>query len=65
MMLFWSYLDPNERDEYYGLSKLIATYVGWCSLKKKVRDITPSPYCPTDAQFIRAELLAMKGWRMI
>lgn len=65
MMLFWSCLDPNERDEYYILLKVVGTWVGWCTLKKKVRDITPAPYEPTNEQFLRYEMLAMKGWQMI
>lgn len=65
MMLFWSNLDRKERDEYHSLMKVVGLWVGWCSLKKKVQAITPPPPKPTNEQFMRYEMLAMKGWKMI
>lgn len=64
-MLFWSCLDPNESDEYYALIRIVGIWVGWCTLKKKVQEVTPRPYEPTNEQLLRYEMLAMKGWQMI
>jgi len=63
--MFWENLTSPEQDEYRHLSVLIASYVAWAGLKRKIRDITPKPYEPTNIEFIRHDKLAAKGWKEV
>lgn len=62
--MFWNNLTPTDADEYRRLGEPIKLWVMWCSLKKSEQAITPRPPCPSDDEFVRHELLAMKGWNM-
>lgn len=60
--MFYGNLTEEEGDEYIGLLRVIRRWEAWNETKPEKRGAPPKE--PTDAEFIRKERLAMKGWKM-
>ncbi len=62
--MFWGKLTKAEAESHASFIKFSGTWLAWAALKDKVRNVTPEPDRPTDAEWIEDSRICNKGWAL-